>query len=148
MLAPKVNVPVPFLVNELMSLIGPIVLLVPVLLIVSALLPPVTPVVAEISPAEAVNTVFCVNVTLPPKVWLPVVVTLLPSEAAPEVEKVPPVTEMGAVLPKVKTPLLVTAKLPAVVVKPFSTLYVVPCKVADPAFTLPVNVVAPVAVLV
>ena len=80
-----------------------------------------------------------------PLLW---VVMLFAKFTWPLVEKWPTVTEIGLADVKVKTPELVTAKSPAVVVKPFCTEQLVPFKAAEPTLTLLANVVTPVAAFV
>ena len=83
---------------------------------------------------------------LSPLVKVLMLLARLTAPLVPEVEKLPPVTLMGAAAPKVKRPELVTLKPPAVVVKPSSTLKVEPFKLALPTLAAPTKVLAPVAV--
>ena len=86
------------------------------------------------------------SVKLPPmlKVSAEVFVVMLFARLTlPEVEKLPPVTEMAPVEESVKRPELVTAKLPAVVVKLLFKLNVVPVKLAEPTLTVLLKSCAP-----
>lgn len=128
----------------------------PALKVSDSALPPVVPTVLLVT----VNTpLFVVNATvaasamvkLPPTVKVAAevfVAILFAALTLPLVEKLPPVTLMPAADPSVKVPELVTAKPPAVVVKPFCIENAVPRNTAEPVVALPVKVVAPVAALV